>query len=256
MAFNDLTFVYNGVTSEDIGVYLINMSTGLKESQFFGDRSLSFDLVPGNNTPYYYNQTISPFRVKLQIMPINGKWTNEVKGNVSRWLNNGKVNEFYSTDDINRRYFLTYIGSPSLHTTSMNDGYIEIEFQNIDCYVRSPVYEEIFDLSSTGYNKIEITNLGDTSMLPFITLQKIIAGDVSISNMSNGGQTMSFTGLSDNETLTIDAVNRQLFTDVPNVYRYDNFNGTYLSLPYGVNHLEVSGRCKLNIEYRYYFLSE
>jgi|GEM_PF-5648739 len=254
MAFIDATFSYNGITSDSMGVWLVKTSTDLMESQLFGDRSISYDTIPGRQTPYYYNETLSPFRVKLQLAPIDGLWTDELKERLSRWLNNGRFNEFYSTDDIDKRYFLTYIGSPSLNVTGNNEGYADIEFQNIDCYVRTPIYNQIFDLSAIGSTPtlIEIRNLGDECMKPVLEIKKVGAGSLSVVNLSDGGLDFKFNNLQNAETLWVDNGNRQILSD-KNVLRYDDFSGNYMSMPYGVNRLSVTGACQLSFRYRHLY---
>lgn len=256
MSFIDLHFSYNGVKSKDMGVYLVRMSTGFIDSPMFGDRSLSFDLIQDNPTPYYYGQTVSPFRVKLQIAPTDGRWSRALQDRVTRWLNNGKFNEFYSTDDIDRIYYLSYVGSPMLYRTANQEGYLELEFHNIDCFVRSMSYSEIFDLSEGVMpGVIELTNLGDYPLSPQVQIRKAGAGSVSIVNMSNAGQSFAFANLSDGETLRIDCANRNIASD-SGAYRYDDFSGSYLTLPYGINRLEVTGKCHLQFSYRYLYSSQ
>lgn len=240
-----------------MGVMLIKMSSGLLESQLYGDRQINYEMVTGNNTPYYFGQTVSPFKVKLEIAPVDGQWTRELLDNITRWINNGKFNEFYSADDIDRIYYLTYDGSPTLRVTGSNQGYIELDFMNVDCYVRSNIYNTIFDLSSntSGTTTIQLSNLGSTTIQPNIRIQKLGAGNISIKNLSNGGQITGFTGLSANEIIYIDAASRNITTDKPNTLRYDNFTKNYLTLPYGINYLEVTGACKLNFYYRYLYSS-
>ncbi|QJD83997.1 phage distal tail protein [Cohnella herbarum] len=235
---------------------LIKMSSGLLESPFFGDRQIHSEMIAGRHTPYYYGETIAPFSTKLQICPIHGEWTSELRDNVTRWLNNGKFNEFYSTDNIDKRYFLTYEGSPTLNVTGNNEGYIEIDFRNVDCYVRSPAFIEVFDLSTNADRvNVVLSNLGSAAIQPIVHIQKIGAGNVAIKNLSNGGQITGLTGLSHNEQVTIDPHYRTINTSVTNALRYDNFSKTYLTLPYGNNHLEVTGACKLKFTYRYLYSS-
>ncbi|RXZ83370.1 hypothetical protein EBB07_06030 [Paenibacillaceae bacterium] len=257
MSFHEMHFQYDGMKSSDMGVCLISTSTGLKERPFFADRELNFELIPNNDTPYYYSTKTQPFRISLQLAPLDGKWTSELKSSVSRWLNNGKFNEFYTTDDINRVYFLMHTGSPTLHTTSSNEGYIQIEFINIDCYARSQERKEIYEVKSNNQATIiETVNVGDAPLYPVLQIQKFGAGDISIRNLHDGGQVFSFTNIDNMEELYVDCQHRYIRTSLMNTYRYDDFSGYYLKLPYGKNRLEVSGKCKLSIAYRYKFLSQ
>ncbi|MFD0712299.1 hypothetical protein [Paenibacillus sp. GCM10027626] len=255
MSFNSMNFSYDGIRNDVMGVSLISMSSGFIEKSFFGDREIISASVPGNHTPYIYGERIQPFRIKLQLSPLDGCWTSELKSKIARWLNNGKFNEFYSTDDINRRYFVTYVGSPALFTTALNQGYIEVEFSNIDCYVRSPVMEKIYH-NTTGAIEVEITNLGDTTIFPNLHIHKVGTGKIEIRNRSNGNSLSSINGLLDKELLYINGKEKYIESSISNTYRYKDFNGNYPSLVYGVNRIQINGACKIKFDYRYEFLSQ
>jgi len=255
MSFKSMNFSYGNIRNDVMGVSLIQMSTGFTEKSFFGDREIVSDLIPGNNTPYIYGERIQPLRIKLQLSPMDGYWTSELKSRIAKWLNNGKFNEFYSTDDINRRYFLTYVGSPTLFTTALQQGYIEVEFLNIDCYVRTGVMEKIYHNKNETMN-IEIMNLGDTIVYPSFHIHKIGDGSIEIKNRSNGNSLSTINNLFDQESLYINGKQKHIETSILNTYRYKDFNGNFPSLIYGVNRMELKGACKIKFEYRYEFISQ
>lgn len=240
-----------------MGISLIKTETGLIESQFFGERELSYEMIPGNNTPYYFGEKINPIRITLKLSPLEGEWTSELKDRVTMWLNNGKFNEFYSTDDKDRIYYLTYIGSPSLHRTGNHQGYIEVEFQNIDCYVRSQVYEDIFDFSNiSGSTLLKTYNRGSNPLLyPKMWIEKVGRGDLIIRNRNDGNKEFKFTDLLNGENVYIDNKYKIIETDIPDRYIWNQFNNNYLQWVYGLNTLEITGKCKLKFNYRYEFLS-
>jgi len=257
MSFVSTHFVYDGVKSEDMGIYIIKTSSSMIERQFAGEREIVSEMVNGNHTPYILGQKVQPLKLKLQLSPLEEQWTSELKASVMRWLNNGKFNEFYSTDDVNRRFFISYVGSPTISLSGSEQGWIDVDFVNIDCFVRSPVYEKRFDLSTINSPSIvELENLGDRTIYPNeMWIEKVGAGDLSIRNLSDGGRDFKFTGLNNGEKLYIKNMDRYIETNIPSTYRYDSFSGNYIRLNYGVNRFEVTGPCRLKIEYRYEFLS-
>ena len=264
MAFISTLFSYNGIRSDQMGISLVHMESGpLLQSQFWGDIEIISELIPGNNTPYIYGQRINPLRVKLTLSPLDGYWTSELKSAVTRWLNNGKFNEFYSTDDIDRIYYLAYVGSSELHETGNKQGYIDVEFQNIDCYVRSPVMEKNFHLQNLGNNStiIELEVKGDEKIYPKIFIQKIGAGDIEIKNLSYGEGTFRLNNLYDNEIVIVDGKNRTIESNIPDRLLYDNFSGYYLKFAPNilgdgsVQRLRITGACKLKFVYRYLWKS-
>lgn len=252
MNFISTNFVFDGISSEDMGIYLIKTNSGMIDSEFMAEREIISEQINGNQTPYIYSDKFRPFRYKMQLSPLEGIWTNELKGKVSRWLNNGKFNEFYTYDDIDRRYFITYMGSPQLNITGNLQGWIDIEFLNLDCYIRSNVYEKIYDLSAINSpTVITFENLGDNPLLPELWIEKVTDGDLSIQNLSDGGKTLTITGLFNNETVFIDNKERQIRSNLPNRHLFDACNKNYLKFGYGINSLQVSSKCKLKFRYRF-----
>lgn len=255
-SFISTHFVFDQIKSEDMGIHLIKPSGGLIEGSFWGEREIISESIQGNPTPYIYGQKIHPLRFTLHFSPMEKEWTSELKNKVSRWLNNGKFNEFYSVDDIDKRYFITYTGFSSLNQTGTAHGYIAVDFLNLDGYVRSPVYTKNFDLSAIVQSQvIELNNYGDTTIFPNMHIKKIGRGDLFISNLSDQGRTFKLIDLNDQEVIHINNKHRSIETSVPDRYIYNHFNGNYLNLVYGINRLQVTGACQLNFEYRYEFLS-
>jgi phage-related protein len=247
------SFVYDGIKSEDMGIYLVNMKSGMKEEHFLADRELVSEQVFGNDISYIYGWTNKPLRIVLSLSPLEGLWTTEKRREVSRWLDCGRFAEFYSTDDVNKRYFLLYNGASNLYTNSNQQGYIDIEFMNISPYSFSPVYDETYNFSTiTLPTELKITNDGDTILYPQeMWITKYGAGDFSISNATDGGREFKFTGLADQEVVYVQNQERFIETSLSNTFRYDNFNGNYLRLVYGINTLTITGAAIIRMKYRY-----
>lgn len=254
---DSLFFVYDGITSESMGVYLVNVgNSGMKEEHFLGDREIIQEQVAGNDIPYIYGVNNKPLTINLTLSPLEGLWTTEMRSKIARWLNCGKFAEFYSGDDINKRYFLMYSGSSNLYTNSNQQGYITIQFQNISPYTFSPVNQLIWDESSnTGTSTRTFTNLGDRTLYPQdMWIRKVGAGDISIKNLSDGGRIFSFTGLSDGEEIRIQNQTRQIETSLSGTYRYDKFSGNYMRFVYGTNTLSITGKAEIDFRYRFEFM--
>lgn len=103
---------------------------------------------------------------------------------------------------------------------------------NINEYGASPVFKS-FDIKL--YGSFKIFNTGDLPHLPEIWIKKINgSGDVHLINETTG-QEVIFENLSDNETVYVDCYNKDILTDLPLTYRYDNHNGQFLKLEVGEN---------------------
>lgn len=252
---NSTDFFYNGKYSSELGIYLVSVESGLKNTPFLAEKEIISETIPENDIPYIYETRSRPLILNVTLSTLDNLWTIEKRREVARWLDTKSHEEFYSADDINKIYYLQYIGGIDLTHNSAEQGYITIQMQNISPVAYSPVYTEIHDLSSiTSPTVIEFKNNGDSTLYPELWLQKIEAGDVSIKNLSDGGREFKFTTLADQETVYID--NRphrhHIETDLANTYRYDNFNDMYLELlPYSINRLEITGKCKLKFQHQF-----
>ena len=98
---------------------------------------------------------------------------------------------------------------------------------------------------------MQFINNGDVNCQPILSLQKIGDGDVSITNLSNGGSEFKLTSLIANEDLYIDNENEEIITSIPLTYRYDNHNGVFINMIRGVNNIKIIGTCKLQFRYQF-----
>ncbi|MEC1786091.1 phage tail domain-containing protein [Schinkia azotoformans] len=251
---NSVFFSYDGLKSSDLGVYLVKLDKGLVRDPFLGEREIISETIAGNETPYIYDVRTSSLRISLTLSCLDGAWTLDKRREVARWLDKRRFCEFYSTDNIEKLYYLQYVGGIDLYSNSANQGYITVEFLNISPYTYSPFYVQIFDYSTiTTPTTFEFTNSGDNNLYPEIWVEKVGTGEISIVNLSNGGKDFKFTGLLDQEVIYVD--NRPAFhhieSSLPNTYRHDNFSGEFLELTRGVNRLQLTGKCILKFMHQF-----
>lgn len=248
---DSLHFSYDGISSEDMGLYLVNINSGLKPEPFLSGRELLMESIIGNDQPYFYGVQRHPLKLTLTFSLLDGLWTTDKRRQISRWLDNGRFNEFYSYDDVSKRYYLMCDSAVDLESNSMQQGYITVNFTNIAPYAFTPVYTKEYNcsLNPDGITEITFINEGDDLLYPELELFKIDAGDVSIVNLNNSGKEFKFTNLADAETVYVDNLHHHIESDL-DILRYDNFNHNYLELTYGVNKLIVTGKCKLKLTYQ------
>jgi phage-related protein len=253
---DSLFFYYNGRKSEDLGVYLINTESGLKKTPFLAEKEIVSEKIPGNPIPYVYGTDYNPLSFPLTLANLDGgKWTLEKRREVARWLNTNSFEEFYTTDQPDKRYYLQYSGGIEFTHNGLGDGYITVEMQSMAPYAFSPYQQDRYDLSDIiSPTVIEFENNGDVNLQPELWITKFGNGDLSIRNLSKSGETFTFTNLYDQEGIYVDNKDRHIETDLINFYRYDSFNGKFLELVRGKNRLEITGACQLLFKYQYVIL--
>lgn len=251
---HSIYFSFDGIKSVDMGIYLVHLNSDLVTDPFLGERQIISESIVGNDIPYIYNVQTNPLQVTLTLSCLEGYWTLDKRRELARLLDQKKFCEFYSTSNIDKLYYLQYIGGIDISTNRALQGYLTVKFINISPYTYSPVYSTVKDFSLiTEPTLFEFTNSGDNPLYPEMWIQKIGSGDLSIRNFSNGGQEFKFVNLLDSEVVYIDnrPNHHYIETDLVNTYRYDNFNGNYLKLPRGVNRLEITGACKIKFLYQF-----
>jgi len=147
-------------------------------------------------------------------------------------INGGSVPSIRDQSDIREEKLLirqTLITSNTLFTPKLNS------------------LEVVIDEGITIYNK------GDVDMSPEMWIQKYGDGDIKLIHRHTG-EVFEFTGLKDQEEIYVDNENEDIITNIPGIYRYDNFNDNYLRLPRGRNDFQVVGNFKLQLRYRYKIL--
>lgn len=251
---DSIDFYYNGKTSDEMGIYMIQTGGGMKSTPFLAEREIISEKIAGNDIPYVHGMNRSPLSLKLTLSCLDGLWTYEKRRELARWLDVDGFKEFYSYDKPSKKYYLSYVGGIDLTHNGNQQGYIEVEFKNISPYSYSPILTKDFDLSNIiTTTTIDLTNDGDNDLLPELWItKKGISGDVQIKNMNDGGKVFLIKNLSiNNEIVYFDNKYRHIETSLPLLNRYDDFNGNYLKLKRGINKLEVTGACVLNFKYQF-----
>lgn len=245
-------FYFNGQRSSDLGIYLVKLNTGFIKDPFLGQRDIISEQIVGNPIPYVYDKSTKPLQVEMVLSCLEGYWTTEKRREIARWLDTDNFEEFYSADDINKKYYLMYQNGIDIETNGLQQGYITVSFLNISPFTYSPIYQKEYDLSTiSSPTTISFTNDGDNDLKPEMWILKYGTGNVSIKNLSDGGREFLIQNLADQETVYFDNRDRHIETDLPLTYRFDDFNGVYLNLKRGVNNLEITGACKISFRYQF-----
>lgn len=246
-------FYYDGKYSVDYGIYLVKIEQKMIQEPFLANREIISDIIPGRDIPYFYGVQTKPLKLNLTFSTLDNQWTFEKRREIAKWFDKKDFKEFYSVDNIDKRYYLLYQGGIDLYTNGLQQGYIECEFLNISPYSYSPVYQINYDLSTiiTPFI-ITFNNQGDDILYPEIEIEKYGDGNLSIKNLSNGGKVFEFLNLLNSEIIYVDNKNRDIISSSLNS-RFDDFNGNFLELVVGINQLEVTGACKLNFRYQFVF---
>lgn len=247
---DSLYFTYNGKTSDEMGLINVNVgSNNSFEESFLPNRKIIEQTIRGNPSPYFIDVQYEPLVVPVSFAFLDYYDSDSIRS-VARWL----LTDYYAplsfSDNYDRIFYAMVVDDSKLIHNGLKEGYLQLSFRCNSPYAFTPVYESsIYDYSSNTVGGTDYTfvNVGDLACKPTITIQIISGGTFTITNNSNSGQKLSFTGLSDNETLTIDCEAETIETDIPATYRYGNMSSDseFLSMLYGNNYLNIKGNVKI-----------
>lgn len=246
--------MYDGKRSDSFNICNVSINSGLYEEPFVSSRSLVETSIKGNDKPYLNWIKPEPLVLDLAFAFLT-PWDDDSIQDVKEWLSQNYYKPLIFSDDVDRLYYCVLISDPKILHNGLCEGYCTLQFRCDGAYSYSPVYIDYWDLSDNTNSIIkEVKNLSKIECKPTLEIIKIDAGDFTINNLSNGNAEFKFTGLLNNEIITVNNDSRRIDTNNPGTYRYDTFNDNYLSLPKGINRLKITGKCKINIKYQFKFL--
>lgn len=247
-----VSFVYDGVTSESMGIYSVSLNGGLYEEPFLAERSIDEVEVGRRNKPYFKGVKKSPYTFTLSFY-FKDTWDDTKIRNVARWLDQSYYKPLYFVDNPNRIFYCMPVGDISLIHNGLKQGYLNLTMRCDSPYSYTPMFTTPkYTLTyNTNGTSISLNNDGDTDIYPEIWIKKLTGnGDVKIVNMNYGGEDFILTGIIKDETVYIDNENKHIESYTVGVYRYNNFNGNYLKLLRGSNPITVYGDCEIQFRYQ------
>jgi phage-related protein len=246
---------FNGRTSDEFGIYSVNVNSGLLSEPSWGNRSIVETKVKNRDIPFFHSVQSEPLSFPLYLA-FEDNFDSDSLAEVYDWLHS----DFYSILRFSARpdiiYYAIVVDQPNLVHNAAESGYIEVNMRCNAPYAFSDVLSDSYDLSSNvvaGYNAT-VYNRGKLPIYLDLDVTMVGDGDFSVSNYSNGGQTISFTGLSDTENVTFDSQNEIIETSGVG-YRYDNWNKVNLVLVPGKNILNIKGNVQIKLIYQYKMLT-
>lgn len=224
----------------------------MQEEAFVSERSIVEKQIRGRSKPYFQDIIYEPLKFSVSFA-FEDTWDDEKIRFVARWLGNQEYYKpMYFTDNIHRWYYCIAVENSSLIHNCLKEGYITLNFRCNDAYTYTPVQEtDVYDYSD---NPVEGTpyvflNTGDVKCEPIIYIEKVGNGSISITNNSNGAQTLEIDNLLDGENLIINCEREDIVTDQVGIYRFKDHNGVFLDMLRGKNNLVIKGNFKMKWKY-------
>lgn len=247
----------NQRNSSDLGIINVNFSSGMLEEEFLPETELYESYVRDRETPFYNRTQRKPRNLNLSFA-CKEEWTDAKIREVAKWLSPDFYEPMtFSDDEFSKVYWCKYIGSTSFIHNGLRQGYINLTMRCDSPYIYSGIQESpVYDLSANPINGTEVTvsNSGDIEIFPTIIIEKVGAGDITITNNSDGGSALELTGLLDGEEVTIDCEHEELTSSL-GTDLYTPHNDVFTRLTVGDNYLVVEGNCHIKFQYEFRYLA-
>lgn len=257
MIKSSLYFMFDNESSEYYRMLNVSIEGGLFSEPFVHNRSILEQQVRNNPKPYFQGIKTEPLQFNLTFYWDVDEITEEDKQAVKRWLIKPYYAPLVFSEQKHRVYYAMFVDTSELFHNGIN-GYVTVTVRCNSAYAYSHVMEsELYDLRSNVHDgtEIEFANDGDTYCNPIIYIKKHGNGNVSIENLSDGGNKIEITDLIDGEMLEIDCESEDIYTSLDNTYRIDNVvDYQFLQIGVGINRLLIKGNCEIKFIYQYKFL--
>lgn len=252
-------FIYDGITSEDMGLYSIRLRSGMIPETYYAGGSIKEVSVPGRSSAYFQRFERSPLEFNITVSPLDGEWTPQLKAEVAEWLFKETYAPFQKGEDEGVIYYAICTKAGDLMTAN-GKGYVDLTFRCKDPYGFLLPTVQTLDLrdNSAGGTVIVIEN--QTNMEKYVYPQLEIEMELgensfSIENISNGGETFELNFNQsptpapplENEVIYVDNGLRYIHSNKNQVNRYAIFNRTWLKLVRGENTIKIKGKCILRV---------
>ncbi len=237
-------FSYSSTPSSTLGIENVKVSSGLFKEYFLPKTEIKEVKIKGQDIPYLNDINREPLSFDLTFSMET--WTESTIRQLARTFFVDDYKEMIFDDYPNTVFYCMPEGSSDLLHNGCQTGYINFTMRCSDSYSYLVAATPTFYSATPTFS---INNTGDLTIFPEIEITKIGAGNVTLTNITNG-QYFTFTGLSNNEIVYINCETELILTDLPLTYRYSAMTGDFIKLERGTNNFSITGDCVLEFRYQ------
>ena len=263
MAFRDLHFTIDGISSQDLGVdglYIIRTDNDMTTRKIMGTKTVNKDKPRNRDIGYFMGTEKSNIEFELKFSLIDEKLTDEVLYRIGEVFGKDKYVEFESSDYPGFVFYVIALDI-ELSIGSLKKGWITIYLESSAPYALKKEKITTYNLSSlTVPQKITIENISnvmnpkfdDYIYQPKLEVE-ILGGNTgfTLKNITNNNKIFGFTDLTVDEKLTIynDKLRIESETGEPRISKL--INKDWFKLVKGVNYIEVDTPMILKVTENY-----
>lgn len=245
--FKALEFQYDGKSSNDFGLKIVNFSGGggVGTDNIGIPLSIEEQKIKRNPKPFFYGVEVTPklsFKIQLAYLPSNGLdgslLPRQTLGAISKWLFKREYKEFkiIDTDYSNIIYNCMFQNPKQIEVGNSPYG-LELDVICDRPYgFRRQTITKVVNTSLT----FNIQNIGFDNDFIYPEIEFTTSGSISIKNNTDNN-TFTFTGLGVNETVYVNNQRQEIISST-GLNRNSNFNFKWFRLtPDYYNNITITG---------------
>lgn len=228
---------------ETYGIMVVEFSG--KTSTFGVEQSIYEEKTPYSLKPLFQGVDREPLTFTLSFAR-EGGWSYDMRMKFAQLLFKEEYQQLISEDYPHLYYNVICTDSPqkTLMATGINK--IDITFRCDSPYAWSNQIVETYKIEDKNEHTFYIDNKSNVVPYVYPTIEFYSLEDgntISVKNLNDNNRGFSIKNVEKDETIVIDNEIGILTTTVPNVYRYNDFEGKWLRLKMGMNKITVTGKC-------------
>lgn len=250
-----MSFTFNGISSEEKGVVIVNPDGGLYEDYFLPTREIIEEKTPYNPVPYFMGTDTEPLTFPITFWLKDWNDRNNLR-EVAEWLFQPYYCPMAFECSPEQIYYVMFVGESNRLHNGNKEGYVTLEVRCNSPFSYS--HTRTHELSVRTVADLNINNDGAMGIYPRITLTKtVLNGNIAIENRAMG-KSVILSDISKDEVIEIDFKTRDITSSLEsqNIYRYDNHNDVWLEFLVGKNQLIFEGHFDIKIEYELMYITE
>lgn len=123
-----IQFMYDNISSEDMGVFIAWNKKGLFEENFLPKRKIIEKKIANREKPYFQRVEHEPLSFSLSFAISD--WENqETLRRLARWFFQSHYKPLVFSSNPNRVFYAMFEGEPKLFFNGLNEGYVELDIR-------------------------------------------------------------------------------------------------------------------------------
>lgn len=232
--FESISFTYDGISSDDMGVVMFNPGSGLYKESFLPTRKIVEKQVAGRSKRYFKRMEEEPLSIPFAIYIEQWQIRDNLR-EIVRWFDQEYYKPFWFETNPDRIFYAIVEGASDLNHNGCKDGYINLTLRCDSPYSYSQPLT--YKKEVRGIHEDGISNDGDKTIKPLIKFKKIGNGNINIKTYLEDKQVNNFEikDLLDGELVEVDCENESIKTNYEEQGRYllDNHNDDWIEFGLG-----------------------